>query len=76
MAEQAIQTDQLQVLLGENRRLKHAVEELSILNELARAIGGSLDNEHLNQRTTYLLANTRRHYVSQDINARWRSGVD
>lgn len=47
MAEPALQTDQLQVLLGENRRLKHAVEELSILNELARAIGASLDPQEI-----------------------------
>jgi phosphoserine phosphatase RsbU/P len=47
MAGQALQTDQLQVLLGENRRLKHAVEELSILNELARAIGASLDPQEI-----------------------------
>jgi serine phosphatase RsbU (regulator of sigma subunit) len=35
--------DRLQVLEEENRRLRRAVEELSILNDLARAIGASLD---------------------------------
>ncbi len=31
----------------DNRRLKRAVEELSILNDLARAIGASHDSEHI-----------------------------
>jgi sigma-B regulation protein RsbU (phosphoserine phosphatase) len=35
--------DRLQVLEEENRRLRRAVEELSILNDLSRAIGASLD---------------------------------
>src|SRR5690606_26100275 len=30
-----------------NRRLKHAVEELSVLNELSREIGASLDSEEV-----------------------------
>ncbi|MBM2839890.1 MAG: hypothetical protein HW412_418, partial [Bacteroidetes bacterium] len=32
---------QLQTLQEENQRLRRAVEELSILNDLARAIGAS-----------------------------------
>lgn len=47
MAEQAVNTDPTHVLLEENRRLKHAVEELSILNDLARAIGASLDPQEI-----------------------------
>ena len=47
MAEQAIRIDQIEVLRDENRRLKHAVEELSVLNELARAIGASLDPQEI-----------------------------
>ena len=37
------QDERLQSLQEENRRLRRAVEELSILNDLARAIGASLD---------------------------------
>ncbi|MGA9121459.1 MAG: GAF domain-containing SpoIIE family protein phosphatase [Bacteroidota bacterium] len=47
MAEQPVETTNPQVLLDENRRLKHAVQELSILNDLARAIGGSLDPQEI-----------------------------
>ena len=47
MAEQAVYTDPSHVLVDENRRLKHAVEELSILNDLARAIGASLDPQEI-----------------------------
>ena len=47
MAEQPVETINAQVLLDENRRLKHAVQELSILNDLARAIGGSLDPQEI-----------------------------
>ena len=47
MMEQATQTDKAHLLQEENRRLKHAVEELSILNELARAIGASLDPQEI-----------------------------
>lgn len=36
-------------LLEENRRLKHAVEELSTLNDLARAIGASLNSHDIMQ---------------------------
>jgi len=35
------------LLLDENRRLKRAVEELSVLNDLAAAIGGSLDSREI-----------------------------
>ncbi len=34
-------------LVEENRRLKRAVEELSVLNDLARAIGASLDSQQI-----------------------------
>ena len=47
MADQAGDTNKAQVLLDENRRLKNAVQELSILNDLARAIGGSLDPQEI-----------------------------
>ena len=47
MAEQPVETINAQVLLDENRRLKHAVQELSILNDLARANGGSLDPQEI-----------------------------
>ncbi len=47
MAEPAIHIDPTNVLLEENRRLKHAVEELSILNDLARAIGASLNPQEI-----------------------------
>ena len=36
-----------QILREENLRLKRAVEELSILNDLARAIGGSLNSQEV-----------------------------
>jgi phosphoserine phosphatase RsbU/P len=36
-----------QVLRDENSRLKRAVEELSILNDLARTIGGSLNSQEV-----------------------------
>lgn len=44
MAAQKLPRPTLQPLQDENRRLKRAVEELSILNELAREIGASLDS--------------------------------
>ncbi len=47
MADPAGDTNKAQVLLDENRRLKNAVQELSILNDLARAIGGSLDPQEI-----------------------------
>ena len=37
----------LSSLQEENRRLKRAVEELSIINDLARAIGASLDSQEI-----------------------------
>ena len=40
-------TQRLSQLEEENRRLKRAVEELSILNELSREIGASLDSEEV-----------------------------
>ena len=41
MAVQQAQSPTLQSTLEENQRLRRAVEELSVLNDLARAIGGS-----------------------------------
>ncbi len=40
-------TDELKRLEEENRRLRRAVDELAILNDLALAIGGSLDSEKI-----------------------------
>lgn len=40
-------TYRISQLEEENRRLKHAVEELSVLNELSREIGASLDSEEV-----------------------------
>lgn len=40
---------QLQVLQEENQRLRRAVDELSILNDLARAISASLDSQEIMQ---------------------------
>ena len=42
-----VQTASLESLVEENRRLKRAVEELSVLNDLARAIGASLDSQQI-----------------------------
>ena len=39
----------IDTLLDENRRLRRAVEELSVLNDLARVIGGSLNSEDIMQ---------------------------
>jgi phosphoserine phosphatase RsbU/P len=47
MAGQAVEVNKVQDLLDENRRLKRAVEELSILNDLARTIGASLDPQEI-----------------------------
>src|SRR5664279_914351 len=47
MAERGVETGNTQILQDENRRLKHAVEELSILNDLSRAIGASLDPQEI-----------------------------
>jgi sigma-B regulation protein RsbU (phosphoserine phosphatase) len=38
------------VVVEENKRLKRAVEELSILNDLARAIGASLNSQEIMQQ--------------------------
>lgn len=43
-------TERLRQLEEENRQLKRAVEELSILNDLSREIGASLDSEEIMQR--------------------------
>jgi phosphoserine phosphatase RsbU/P len=43
------QDQSLRLLEDENRRLKRAVEELSILNDLARAIGASLNTQEIIQ---------------------------
>jgi sigma-B regulation protein RsbU (phosphoserine phosphatase) len=40
---------QLHTLQEENQRLRRAVEELSVLNDLARAIGASLDSKEIMQ---------------------------
>ena len=48
MSEQEVTTS-LQALQQEAHRLKRAVEELSILNDLARAIGASLDSQEIMQ---------------------------
>jgi serine phosphatase RsbU (regulator of sigma subunit) len=45
MAVQEIHTSQ--PLVEENQRLKRAVEELSILNDLARAIGASINSQNI-----------------------------
>ncbi len=47
MTKQAAQDKLTRALEDENRRLKRAVRELSILNDLARAIGASLDFQHV-----------------------------
>ena len=49
MSPQASQEQQLRSLDEENKRLKRAVEELSILNDLARAIGASLNTQEIIQ---------------------------
>lgn len=45
MAEQSASTPDINLLLEENKRLKRAVDELSVINDLARAIGASLNSE-------------------------------
>ena len=47
MAEQDVLTARIQSLQEENQRLKRAVEELSLINDLARAIGASLDPQEI-----------------------------
>jgi sigma-B regulation protein RsbU (phosphoserine phosphatase) len=49
MQSQGGQDQAFRSLQEENRRLKHAVEELSILNDLARAIGASLNTQEIIQ---------------------------
>ena len=39
----------LEALQQENSRLKRAVEELSVLNDLARAIGSSFNSQEIMQ---------------------------
>jgi sigma-B regulation protein RsbU (phosphoserine phosphatase) len=47
VTRQTTQEDLAKALEDENRRLKRAVQELSTLNDLALAIGASLDFEHV-----------------------------
>ena len=49
MPPQANQDPVFRSLEDENRRLKRAVEELSVLNDLARAIGASLNTQEIIQ---------------------------
>jgi len=49
MPTQANQDPAFRSLEEENRRLKRAVEELSVLNDLARAIGASLNTQEIIQ---------------------------
>jgi phosphoserine phosphatase RsbU/P len=49
MPGQGVQDPQLHPLEEENKRLKRAVEELSVLNDLARAIGASLNTQEIIQ---------------------------
>ncbi len=49
MSSQSAQDTLLKILQEENQRLKRAVEELSILNDLARAIGASLNTQEIIQ---------------------------
>jgi sigma-B regulation protein RsbU (phosphoserine phosphatase) len=42
-----ISDESLEILRAENRQLKRAVEELSILNDLSRAIGASVDSQDI-----------------------------
>ena len=49
MPQQASQDPVLRSLEEENKRLKRAVEELSVLNDLARAIGASLNTQEIIQ---------------------------
>jgi len=47
MIEQPVSSSTLQNLQEENKRLRRAVEELSIINDLARAISASLDSQEI-----------------------------
>lgn len=49
MASDPPKTPPLPVVEDENRRLRRAVEELSILNDLARAIGGLVNSQEVMQ---------------------------
>jgi sigma-B regulation protein RsbU (phosphoserine phosphatase) len=49
MPSQGGQDQEIRSLQEENQRLKRAVEELSILNDLARAIGASLNTQEIIQ---------------------------
>jgi len=49
MSEQQGHESTLQSLREENQRLRRAVEELSMLNGLARAIGASLNSQEIMQ---------------------------
>ncbi len=49
MAEQNLQSPPIQSAQEENRRLRRAVEELSVLNDLARAIGASYNLQDIMQ---------------------------
>ncbi|HTY36746.1 MAG TPA: GAF domain-containing SpoIIE family protein phosphatase [Bacteroidota bacterium] len=49
MTGQTTQDPMLRSLEEENKRLKRAVEELSVLNDLARAIGASLNTQEIIQ---------------------------
>jgi phosphoserine phosphatase RsbU/P len=49
MTENHVTTQSIDMLQDEVRRLRRAVEELSILNDLARAIGASLNAEEIMQ---------------------------
>ena len=46
---EATPSGELQSLKEENLRLRRAVEELSILNDLARVIGGSMNSQEIMQ---------------------------
>jgi sigma-B regulation protein RsbU (phosphoserine phosphatase) len=46
---EATSSGELQTLKEENLRLRRAVEELSILNDLARVIGGSMNSQEIMQ---------------------------
>ena len=49
MAVEQVDSSSILTIQEENKRLKRAVDELSILNDLARAIGASLNSEEVMQ---------------------------
>ncbi len=49
MADEVTSTTSVETLQEENKRLKRAVEELSVLNDLARAIGSSFNSQEIMQ---------------------------